>query len=101
MGKKFKKTLVTILVIALLLIYVPYYVNTCSSCDELFFGPGYKANILADVLSENRGIICEDCAKIHHAASSFIGKDIDDYKNPIFVDPITLIKEKVEMFSGK
>ena len=101
MGKKIKNTIITILVIALLIVYVPYYVNVCSSCEEYFLGPGYKANILVDVVSENRQVICEDCAKLHHVASSLIGKDIDDYRNAIFVDPITLIKEKVDMLTGK
>ena len=91
MLKKLFKGLSSLIVVALLIIYIPYYFHLCDDCGEFFMGSGYKPNIVSDMISEDEQTICEDCAKVHHAISTTLGKSLDDYKKPVFVDPIQLL----------
>lgn len=94
--KKLIKGIITILILALIGVYCPYYIHTCADCDELFFGPGYDSNILVETFSEEERIICKECAEIHHAVTSLLGKSVEEYRRPLFVDPVTVISDLLD-----
>ena len=93
MLKKISKIIVALIVVALLVAYVPYYIHTCADCEKFFVGPGYDANILVDALSESENVICRECAELHHAISSALGKGVDEYRRPLIENPVKLITE--------
>lgn len=94
--KKIVKLIIALLVAVLLVAYIPYYINTCDDCDKMFFGPGYDANIVMEAISEDDYVICKDCAELQHAISSLVGKSVDEYRRPLFKDPVTLL---IDLFS--
>lgn len=74
----------TILLIVVLLAVVVFLatrlVNSCSDCEKNFFGLGYEGNIVDQAVDEEEQILCEDCARKHHALSLLAGKELDAYK---------------------
>lgn len=101
MLKKLIKILLVVIVIALLIVYVPYYFNECDDCGKFFVGVGYEPNIVSELINENEQIICRECAEKHHAISTTLGKSLDDYKRPAFIDPITMFNNRFEISESK
>jgi len=101
MLKKLIKILLVVIVIALLIVYVPYYFNECDDCGEFFVGAGYEPNIVSELINESEQIICKECAEKHHAISTTLGKSLDDYKRPAFIDPITMFNNRFEILESK
>ena len=84
-GKKSGGTsLGTILLIVVLLAAAVFLatrlVNSCSDCEKRFFGLGYEGNLIDQAVDEEEQILCEDCARKHHALSLLAGKELDEYK---------------------
>ena len=82
-----KKIFRFILIVALIcaaVYFAPKLVHKCDGCDEWFFGTGYEANILADVVSDDDQTICKLCAEKQHAIETTFGKSLDDYKKKLF-----------------
>ena len=82
--KEIMKKVVSIIVVVAVI--VPRLVHKCSSCEQTFFGTGYKANVVADLVSDEEQIICKDCAETQHALEIAVGKQLKDYKRPLFGD---------------
>ena len=86
------KLLPIVLVAALLVscgvVFVPRLVHHCDNCDQLFFGTGYRANIVSNALSTITGkdnkILCRACAEKDHAIEILAGKSVEDFKLPLF-----------------
>ena len=82
--KKGKNSGGKILLIVVLLVLVAFLamrlVNSCSECEKNFFGLGYAGNLVDQAIDEEELILCEDCAKRHHALSLLAGKELDAYK---------------------
>ncbi len=90
--KKLLSIIAAVLVVALLVVYVPYYFHTCDSCGEFFVGPGYDANLFVDLFTKDEQIICAECAEKHHIVGSGIfGKDLSEYSRPAIVDPYSAL----------
>jgi len=96
--KKLLKLIATLLILVLLVLYVPYYVHPCSECGEWILGPGYKANKLVDLVSEDEVVVCRACAEKQHALSSVLGKDVEEFRRDAFVDPITRAEDFIAYF---
>ena len=87
--KEIMKKVISIIVVAVIvagIVFVPRLVHKCSSCEQTFFGTGYKANVVADLVSDEEQIICKDCAETQHALEIAVGKQLKDYKRPLFGD---------------
>ena len=84
--KKVVSIIVVVAVIVAGIVFVPRLVHKCSSCEQTFFGTGYKANVVADLVSDEEQIICKDCAETQHALEIAVGKQLKDYKRPLFGD---------------
>jgi len=97
MIKKIIKLLLLIVVVLGLIIYVPYYAHKCDDCEKFFIGAGYEPNIVSELINETEQIICKECAEEHHAISTTLGKSLDDYKRPSFIDPITMFNNRFEV----
>lgn len=92
--KTLAKVLVVVIVVALLILYVPYYFNDCDHCGAFFVGAGYEPNLLSELIHENEQIICQNCAEEQHAISIALGKSLDEYKKPAFLGPVTMLNNK-------
>ena len=77
-------------VIALLVILVPRLTHRCDNCDTVFFGTGYYANDLSNVVTSVTGqadkVLCEECAAQEHALAIAFGKKLEEFKRPLFND---------------
>ena len=86
--KKFISFVLVVIVIIAAVVFVPKLVHKCDDCEKIFVGAGYEPNaiesVINDLTEEEDKIICEDCAKIHHAVSLALGKDLDDFKKDLF-----------------
>lgn len=78
--KKFSGVLLTIVVIVIVAFLGLRLVNTCSVCDKTFVGLGYEGNAIDNAVAEEEQILCEDCARLHHALSLIGDKTVDDFK---------------------
>lgn len=78
--KKFGKILLILIIIAVLVFLGLRLINTCDKCDKTFVGLGYNVNAFDSLVSEDLHILCEDCAKTHHALSLLAGAELDDFK---------------------
>lgn len=90
--KKIFSFLMTLVILVLLITYSPQLLHTCTDCDKVFVGTGYSANVIADFFSEEDGVLCEECAKKHHALSVGLGKSLDEYKRPMELNPLVVIE---------
>ncbi len=86
-----------LVVVILLSMYIPYYVNTCVLCGNLFVGVGYKANDGTDFFDDKERVLCKDCAETYHGSDGNICEDVSQYQNPIFVDPVTLFSNRLNI----
>lgn len=91
--KKIFSFLMTLVILVLLITYSPQLLHTCTDCDAFFGGTGYSANVIADIFSEEDGILCEECAKKHHGLSVGLGKSLDEYRRPMEWNPLEVIKQ--------
>ena len=96
--KKLLSLISTLLIIVLLVLYVPYYIHPCAECDKWILGPGYKANKLVDLVSEDEVVVCRECAEEQHIFSSAFGKDVEEFRRDAFVDPITRAEDLIAYF---
>ena len=82
------KKIISLVIVAVIIIagivFVPKIVHTCDSCEKVFVGAGYEANVIADLLSEEEQIICKKCAEEQHALSIAMGKSLDEFKRDLF-----------------
>ena len=95
--KKIISLIMTLVVVLALILYVPYYFHTCDTCDQFIIGPGYEANIVVDLFSEETQVICRDCAEAHHGLTALFGKDVADFQRPWFVDPVTMFNHRFNL----
>lgn len=95
--KKIIKGLLIAVVVLLLVMYLPYYLNVCNDCSEFFVGAGYESNIVTELISENEPVICKECAEMQHVLSLALGKPLSDFARPAFVDPVTMFCERFEI----
>ena len=69
-------------------VFGPRLIHRCDSCDKVFAGTGYYANVVSNTLSTLSGsenkILCRDCARREHTIAIAAGKRLDDYKRPLF-----------------
>lgn len=82
-----KKIILIILAVALIaaaIIFVPKLFHTCDDCGGFFFGTGYEANIVADIIDGDDPVICKKCAEKQHAVSLALGKSVEDFRIPLF-----------------
>lgn len=81
---------VVILVAGVLVVLVPRLTHHCDNCDTFFFGTGYYANDVSNVVTSLTGqedkILCEECATQEHALAIAFGKTVDEFKRPLFND---------------
>ena len=84
MGKKIVSLLMVVVIIGGLAFLGTRLIHKCDACEETFFGTGYEASVVADLLTDEEQIICEDCAEIQHALSILAGKSLDDFKRGLF-----------------
>lgn len=82
--KKLFKTLFTLVVLLAIIYFAPKLVHKCDDCNKWFVGPGYKANIIANVISDDNQTICKDCAEIQHKIEITLGKSISEYRKEVF-----------------
>lgn len=95
--KKLISLIMTLVVVLALILYVPYYFHKCDTCDKLVIGPGYEANLVVDLFSEENQVICRDCAETHHGLTTLFGKDVSDFQRPWFVDPVTMFNHRFNL----
>ena len=95
--KKLLKFLVTAVVVLVLLLYIPYYVNRCYDCEKVFVGVGYEPNIISEIINEHEPVICKECAEKHHVLSIALGKSVEEFRKPLFVDPVTMFCDRFEI----
>lgn len=82
-----KKIISLVIVVAIVvagIVFVPKIAHTCDDCEKFFIGAGYEPNILKDFISEEKQIICKDCAEDQHAIAIAMGKSLDEYKYDLF-----------------
>lgn len=84
MENSMKKVLTTLLLLIVLagIVFIGFrLINVCSTCDKHFVGLGYEGNSIDTMINEEEPqILCEDCAKTHHALSLLTGKELDEFK---------------------
>lgn len=88
--KKTSLVIVLVIVIAAVVasvIFVPQFVHKCDDCSSVYFGTGYKPNILKDIFSDDMNRICKDCAEKQHMLSGILGTELDEYKYELFENP--------------
>ena len=95
-GKASSRRIATVIIIvaavaliaAFCIVLGPRLVHHCDNCDKLFFGTGYKANLISDALTTITGkeskVICRECAKKEHALSIASGASLEDFRIPLF-----------------
>ncbi len=81
--KKFISLIIVVAVIAAGIIYVPKLVHRCTDCDSIFVGTGYEPNVIGSLISDEEQILCEECAREHHALALAMGKALDDFKKEL------------------
>lgn len=82
-----KKIITFILVVAVVvsgIIFIPKVIHSCDDCDKFFVGSGYEPNIITDIMSEKKQIICKECAEKQHAIPISLGKSVEDFKYDLF-----------------
>lgn len=82
--KKIVVFVMVIFIVVLGIIFLPKVMHTCDDCGNFFMGVGYEPNVLGELLSNEKQIICKDCAEEQHAVSIALGKSIDDFKYRLF-----------------
>lgn len=82
--KKIISLIIVIAVVIVGIIFVPKITHTCDDCEKFFLGAGYEPNVLEDFISDEKQIICKDCAEDQHAIAIAIGKSIDEFKYELF-----------------
>ena len=82
--KKLFKLLITVIVIAAIVYFAPKLIHKCDACEKWFVGPGYEANVLADVISDDDQTICKPCAEVQHVVETTLGKPLEDYRKKLF-----------------
>lgn len=82
--KKIIAIVVAVVIVLMGIFFVPRLCHTCDECDKFFIGAGYQPNIVNDLLSSEKVVLCKDCAEKQHAVSLAMGKDLDDFKHDIF-----------------
>ena len=82
--KKILKLLLSIVVICAIVYFAPKLVHKCDGCESWVVGPGYKANVIANVISDDNQTLCRECAEENHKIEIALGKSVDNYKNDIF-----------------
>ncbi len=89
-GRLIAIALAAVIVVSLGVLFVPRLIHHCDRCDALFFGTGYKPNVVSGLVSaitgSGDGILCRDCALQEHAIALGVGKSLEDYKRPLFGD---------------
>ncbi len=83
MKKIISLVLVAVIIVAGI-VFVPKLAHKCSDCEKFFVGTGYEANIIDDLFSSEEKILCKECAEKHHFASIALGKDISEFRRPLF-----------------
>lgn len=83
MKKLLKFLLVCVIICAVAFLGIKL-VHKCDSCDKIFVGTGYEANVLADVVSDEDQTICKQCAEKQHVLETALGKSLDEYKKSLF-----------------
>lgn len=85
--------IVTAIIVAVLCIFTPKLVHKCYSCDKTFVGTGYEMGKIESSLTDWFGneedkekdkILCKDCAEERLKLYGLFGKELDDYKRPLF-----------------
>lgn len=94
--KKLMKLLWGIVIALILITYIPQFCHICADCEAFFIGAGYEQNILIDAVSDQKGVLCEECAEKHHALSVGLGKSLADYKKPVELNPLTVIQQWID-----
>jgi len=68
--------------------FIPRLTHTCDHCGEFFFGTGYRANIISNILTDIAGkkdkVLCVDCAVKEHALAIATGASVSDFQIPLF-----------------
>lgn len=82
--KKILSLLLVAVLVAAAVIMVPRLAHKCDDCEKFFVGTGYEANIIDDLFSSEEKILCKECAETHHFASIALGKDVSEFKRPLF-----------------
>ena len=82
--KKILKVLLAIIVISIMIYFAPKLVHKCDGCESWFVGPGYKANVIANVIADDNQTLCRDCAEAQHKIEIALGKSLDEYRKDIF-----------------
>lgn len=90
--KKLIRVIFTLALIAVVLYAAAYCVprlaHTCSNCDEFFIGTGYSANLISNAITSISGdadkVLCTDCAAKEHALAIAAGKELKDFRIPLF-----------------
>lgn len=88
--KKTSLIIVLVIVISIVVasvIFVPQLVHKCDDCGSMYFGTGYKPNILKEIFTDDMNRICKDCAEKQHMLSDFLGTDLEEYKYELFEKP--------------
>ena len=82
--RKIISTVLTLaIVIGLSAFFGPKLLHTCDDCEEFFVGLGYEPNSLLNLIEES-DVLCKDCAEKHHAVEIALGKELDEYRKPLF-----------------
>lgn len=90
--------LLVIVLLAIVVFLAARLVNSCSDCEKRFFGLGYEGNLVDQAVDEEEQILCEECARKHHALSLLAGKELDEFKRVLM--PGELIPGEIK-FSDK
>lgn len=76
--KSISPIIITVIVTAVVVILGQRLVHKCDDCGRLFFGTGYEP------FKSSQEIICVDCAEKQHKVEMLVGKDLSEFKRPLF-----------------
>lgn len=82
--KKLFRFILTLVVIAVAVTFVPKLFHNCDDCEDFFFGTGYRAGTVTEMIAGEEMVLCKNCAKSHHAVALGLGKTLEDYAIPLF-----------------
>ncbi|MBQ7826836.1 MAG: hypothetical protein IJ386_01060 [Clostridia bacterium] len=82
--KKLFRFILTLVVIAVAVTFLPKLLHNCDDCGDFFFGTGYRAAAVTDMIAGEDMVLCKNCAEAHHAIALGLGKSLDDYAIPLF-----------------
>lgn len=82
--KKLFKFILTLVVIAAVVTFLPKVIHNCDDCGDIVFGTGYRAAAVTDLIAGEDMVLCKNCAKVHHAVALGLGRSLEDFAIPLF-----------------